>query len=471
MNDVPRFAVVGHPNKGKSSIVATLAEDAGVAIDTLPGTTTRARAFTLTVGAETLYELIDTPGFQRPRAVLEWLHAGGDAASGRPARVRAFVDAHAGDARFHDECELLRPIVDGAGILYVVDGSVPYGVEYEPEMEILRWTGRPRMALVNRIGAADHVAEWRRALDQYFSIVREFDAQRADFARRLDVLRAFGEIDERAAPRLARAVEVLVEERAQRHARTARQIADLLADAVTMTRSRRLEAGQPADALRAALQSELVDAVRAREAQARARVEAIYRQPALTRREAEQSLLGQDLFAERTFEVFGLSRLQLVTGAAAAGGAAGTVVDAALGGASLLLGAGIGALAGGLSALFGADRLARVHVLGSPLGGHEARVGPIGDRNFTWVLLMRAILHAQLVAERNHARRDALIVERAAVDHLADAVDRATRSAIDALVTRIHAARGADAGDRERLATLIGTAMRTQPGGAAEGAG
>ena len=62
---------------------------------------------------------------------------------------REFLQAHVSDARFHDERELLRPIVEGAGILYVVDGSRPYGRQYEAEMEILRWTGRPRMALIN----------------------------------------------------------------------------------------------------------------------------------------------------------------------------------------------------------------------------------------------------------------------------------------------------------------------------------
>ena len=42
---VPRFAIVGHPNKGKSSIVATLAEDDDVAISPHPGTTTQARSY------------------------------------------------------------------------------------------------------------------------------------------------------------------------------------------------------------------------------------------------------------------------------------------------------------------------------------------------------------------------------------------------------------------------------------------
>ena len=40
MSDRPSFAVVGHPNKGKSSIVSTLAHDDSVRIGELPGTTT-----------------------------------------------------------------------------------------------------------------------------------------------------------------------------------------------------------------------------------------------------------------------------------------------------------------------------------------------------------------------------------------------------------------------------------------------
>ena len=72
---VPRFAIVGHPNKGKSSIVATLAEDDAVAISPHPGTTTQARAYPMRLDGETLYELVDTPGFQRARETLAWLEA------------------------------------------------------------------------------------------------------------------------------------------------------------------------------------------------------------------------------------------------------------------------------------------------------------------------------------------------------------------------------------------------------------
>ncbi len=206
---LPRFAVVGHPNKGKSSIVATLAEDDEVVVSALPGTTRSARRFTLSVDATPLYELIDTPGFQRSRELYAWLQAHEGDAHERSALVQRFVNEHAQDPRFHDECELLRPILEGAGILYVVDGAKPYGSEYEIEMEILRWSGRPRMALINLIGSGDYVEQWRAALGQYFSIVRVFDAMHADFARRVDLLRAFAELDEQWKPALGTAVEAV----------------------------------------------------------------------------------------------------------------------------------------------------------------------------------------------------------------------------------------------------------------------
>ena len=90
---IPTFAVVGHPNKGKSSIVATLAEDDHVAIGVAPGTTREAHRYAFEIDGETQYVLVDTPGFQRPRAVLDWLEAHATSASERPACVARFVAA------------------------------------------------------------------------------------------------------------------------------------------------------------------------------------------------------------------------------------------------------------------------------------------------------------------------------------------------------------------------------------------
>ncbi len=72
-SNYPKFAVVGHPNKGKSSIVSTLALDDSVQIGNIPGTTQVKRSFPLKVDGKVIYELFDTPGFQRARRVLSWL--------------------------------------------------------------------------------------------------------------------------------------------------------------------------------------------------------------------------------------------------------------------------------------------------------------------------------------------------------------------------------------------------------------
>jgi hypothetical protein len=459
----PTFAVVGHPNKGKSSIVATLAEDDRVAIGATPGTTRDAHRYAFSIDGEVQYVLVDTPGFQRPRAVLDWLAARATTASERPHWVAQFVTAHADDPRFHDECELLRPIVDGAGILYVVDGTKPYGPEYEVEMQILQWTGRPRMALINLIGSGDHVEEWRQALEQYFSIVRVFDAVRADFERRLALLRAFAELDESWRPPLERAVAALAAERERRGVRAAHEIATALADCVRHVERAALGEGEDRTRREALLLARLQDRIRRREAEARDRVQAIYRHEGLAREEVAAELLGGDLFTQESWELFGLSRTQLVVSGAVSGAIAGGGVDLLLGGASLLLGAGLGSLVGAAGAWFGSGELARAKVLGQPLGGRVLQVGPVRDPNFPWVLLGRAWVHHRLVSERNHARREALSVEMSEARNLMDRLPERLRKDLAAAFARLGGSQ-ADEAER-RLEALVAETLRLeQPG-------
>jgi hypothetical protein len=462
----PVFAVVGHPNKGKSSIVATLAEDETVAISPDPGTTRQARSFAMRIDDQVLYELIDTPGFQRPRAALAWLQEHERGSNARAAVVREFVAAHERGERFHDECQLLRPILGGAGMLYVVDGAHPFGQEYEAEMEILRWTGQPRMALINRIGPGDHVAEWRQALNQYFSIVREFDAQHADFSKRLELLRAFRELDERQgtwAAAMERAAALLEQDRRQREHRAAREIADLLVEVLSMSESAPAPEGSDEASIARTLTEVLKTRVRERERVARHQVQELYRHTALQMQEAPIDVLASDVFSERSFAVFGLSPTQLAMTGAATGALAGGAIDLAVGGASLLLGAGVGALVGGIGALLSSSRLAKVAVLGTPLGGYRVSVGPISSPNFPWVMLGRAMLHHRLTSERNHARREALMLDAGAGTHRADSLPPDTRKRLAAIFDRIRRQAGLEPQQRDALVAAIASTCDGSP--------
>ncbi len=429
----PVFAVVGRVNKGKSSIIATLAEDPQVAISPTPGTTRRLTRFPVQVDGETLFELVDTPGFEEASRALHWLRAEDVTADARPARVAALLAAFADGDDLRDERTLLAPILEGAFVIYVVDGSRPFRPNYEDEMEILRWTGRPGMALINRIAAGDHAAAWRPALQQYFSVVRDFDAHRATFDQRVGLLRAFRELDAGLAPALDRAVRALVDERARRRAEVTTLLTDLVIDAVTLTREARAERK---DALaKEALEADFHAALRAREQAARSAVAALYKHPAAwAEGELDRPVLDEDLFAERTWKGLGLSDAQLVSALATGGAVAGGAIDAAVGGASLMAGAVIGAAVGAVSgAVQVGRRMARAMRVKEALRPNDARprfrVGPHQNPNFPFVLLDRALLHYDAVLRRTHARQDAATVEGRGRGPTAN-LDRGARAAL-----------------------------------------
>ncbi len=453
------FAVVGHPNKGKSSIVATLAEDEGIAIGARPGTTRDANRYAFEVDGEVLYTLIDTPGFQRAAEVYRWLTEHEADASQRSDIVAQFIERHADNPRFHDEVALLSPIVAGAGVLYVVDGAKPYGPEYEVEMQILRWTGQPRMALINLIGSGDYVEQWRSALDQYFSIVRVFDAMHADFANRISLLRAFGELRDDWSEDMVRAVGALETERQRRRGHAAAAVAGSLVDCLVMKEQQRIQ-NQPSEDLRERLEARLRRRLESREQQTRRQVQSIYRHERLVLDDAGAQILGMELFTEEGWDLFGLSRTQLLITGAMTGALAGLGVDALVGGASLLLGAGIGALVGGAGAWFGGDELANTRVLGDPLGGKTLQVGPVRAENFPWVLLGRAWVHHHLVSERNHAHREALSADLAAAQNVMDGLDDNLRKRLATLFKQV-----ADGGVSGELEAHVETVLRQVPGG------
>ncbi len=421
MSGSPRFVVVGHPNKGKSSIVATLAQDASVRIADESGTTRVSRAFPMQVDGREVYRLVDTPGFQRARKALAWLEAQGVGAEGRAEAVRAFVREFAtqGEAGgFRDECELLGPIVaeegasGGAGILYVVDGSVPYGPEYEAEMQVLRWTGVPRMALINLIGEADHVEAWRSALGQYFSVVRVFDAVKAEFDKQVDLLRAFGQLHEPWREAMDEAAGLLERRRTGQREASARAIAEMLAEALTHTEQGQVGFDADTGPTQGKLQEKYRQALRRIERRGREAVEQAYGHPSVGREETELDVLNSDLFSEASQRVFGLTRTQAAQLGLVSGAGLGVMVDVALHGLTFGVFTAAGSLAGGAAAWLGFDKVARTKVMKlRSLGVQRVTVGPLVNVNLRHTLLARAVVHHRVVAARTHAQRGGLVVD------------------------------------------------------------
>ncbi|MCE9545111.1 MAG: GTPase/DUF3482 domain-containing protein [Planctomycetia bacterium] len=474
----PVFVVVGHVNRGKSSIVSTLSADDSVRIDSMPGTTVQCREYPAVASGELLYTLIDTPGFERPRQVLAWLREHETTTQDRREVVAAFVREHAAGGTFRQECELLAPILAGAAILYVVDGSKPPGVMDEAEMEILRWTAQPRVALINLVdkprptadtAMPDHLAPWRRVLDQYFNLVRVFDAHEAQFDDRLKLLRTVREMDPQFAEPLDRAIHSLAEDRRLALKECGTATADMLVDMLTLAIKTKLPPDAPrGDAARMA--ADYFERLRRRERQCHRLLQEIFLHRRLEIEEPPLSAVEDDLLATGTWNRLGLSRTQLAAagaaGGALAGAKAGVMVDLAVGGQSFFLGSIIGgAIGGGAGATagwLGGTRLPEVNLMGLPMGGRLQQIGPMKNANFPWIVLDRALVLLDVLARRAHAKRDRVYFDRPAVPtgHVAN-LPREERNRLESLFAEIRRQPSPAALDalRGELAEVIGTVV------------
>jgi hypothetical protein len=405
------FAVVGRVNKGKSSIIATLAEDERVAVSALPGTTRDASEYPVVVDGRTLFTLVDTPGFEQAGQALAELESEPVTPDRRAQRVRALVERWSARGEFDEECRLLAPILAGAAILYVVDGQKPYRDNYRAEMEILRWTGQPSMALINRVGTGDHAEAWRSALNQYFKVVRDFDAQKATFEERIRLLTTLRELHDPFREPVQRAIDALLLENERRTVESAHIISDLLLGCVTFfIETRGEESIDPRK-----LEQDFHDRLRAMEHEARTKLARLYHHDRASWQKAQElarPIFGEDLFAERTWASLGLSATQLLATYAISGAVTGGLIDAGVGAASFGAGAALGALFGaGATALHLQKRFASATRLDSLLNrlrssvtsGAEYRVGPVQHPNFPFVLLDRALRYHDAVRNRAHA--------------------------------------------------------------------
>lgn len=419
-NDVPVFAVVGRVNMGKSAVIATLLEiddNELVRVSPTPGETTRCQPHRVVFGDKECVRFIDTPGFSRPveaMRAIQQLH--GEGTPGLDA-LRRFVTT-AGE-EFGDEQRLLEPLLAGAGILYVVDPAKPLRDDFLAEMEILRWTGRPRLALLNRRDGAEGPDEeqWKSRLGGAFNLVRTFDAHHARYGERLRLLKALLEIEEEHRPLLEESIRLVTTEWSRRREETAEVVITFLEKALGLRVNATLEErdlslpsrrGRKTENLSKRYFSELSQI----ELGCFREILKIYRHHLLKADSHTESFQGIDLESEETWSKWGLRRGQLAALSAIVGGSAGLAVDVATGGLTHGGGTILGTLAGGIAAWWKGGSLPDLRISlggGVKLGAGEGRslaMGPPKNPNFPWVLLDGVLTRYRAMLARAHGRRD-----------------------------------------------------------------
>ncbi|MGI6655978.1 MAG: GTPase/DUF3482 domain-containing protein [Desulfobulbus sp.] len=401
---IPEFAIIGHPNEGKSSVLSTLAEDDSVRVSAIPGETVECQAFPVRIDGQEIIRFIDTPGFQNPVRTLQWMRA----YDGPEERmVEAFLAAHRDDPDFHDDCELMRPVAAGAGVIFVVDGSRPVRNVDRAEMEILRLSGVPRMAVINsKEDDSVYLARWQGEFRRHFNAVRVFNSRRANYRQRIELLESLKSIDQELEPVLRVVVEAFQEDWEVRNQRTAGIITDFIRGVLGYRQSAPCAEGEE-ERVRASLHQDFLSHVSEQERQAQQAIRRLFKHNIFHLDMPPQSILAEDLFSSKTWKFLGLNDRQLIVAGALGGAALGVGIDAVTLGSSFGLFSMVGGLLGaGATAYKGRELLSGVRLLGIKMGGRQVQVGPVNNIQLLYILLDRALLFYAYVINWAHGRRD-----------------------------------------------------------------
>jgi GTP-binding protein EngB required for normal cell division len=397
---------MGHPNAGKSSVVATLTENDRIQIDKRAGTTTAADHYPVVIDGKTVVEFIDTPGFQNPSFILEWFQAHPD----EPDLARAFVDLHCADPLYVHDCTLLRPVAEGAAIILVVDGSKRIKEKDRAEIELLRLTGRPRMAILNNTtNVTDYMDQWQDMLNKAFNAVREFNAHRATYDERMRLMAALKTIDQRWEDRIDETIETFARDWDRRIDQTVTTIIGLLKEAMALRVTEIVDvkdrgSAVEREAIKAKLTESFEDALRKLETKAQDEVRGHFRHNVWNI--SPESILQKDLFSEEVGQALGLSRSQLALVGAAAGATTGATLDLSFGGTTLGAAALLGAATGGALGVFGGAALAKIDIQ-KAIGIERISMGPVTNPRFPFVLLDRILLYCARAMNWSHGRQAA----------------------------------------------------------------
>jgi hypothetical protein len=322
--------------------------------------------------------------------------------------AQAFREAHLGNTDFRDDCELLEPITKGAGIIYVVDGSRPLRKVDLAEMEILRLTGCPRIAIINcKETEQNYLEQWKSEFRKHFNAVRRFNAHKATYAERIALLENLKSIDQDWQPVLETVIDAFKNDWEERNLVTADIICRMLTDCLTHSVSRNISENASEEKVRQEVISKYSRDIEEKERNAHNRIRKLFKHNIFNYELPTHSILHEDLFNQKTWQVLGLTRKQLIITAGVGGAAIGAAIDVAAAGITFGLFSSItGALGAGWAAFGGDKRLARTKVAGLSLGGQLIKTGPHEHIQFLYVLLDRALIFYAHTINWAHGRRD-----------------------------------------------------------------
>ncbi len=196
---------------------------------------------------------------------------------------------------------------------------------HEAEMEILRWTGQPRLAVINPMDTQAHQQAWERTLGQFFQWVRVFNPLTATMPARQALLRAVGEL----TPSWSAPVQKLMNGLAVRDQRRLTDVSEALAAYWAEQLLKSVPVQIPGAIGRQRAEAVLRQSLDEHETQFFERLRAAWgHHHRALEREGQWELDSDHLMNTETWYLWGLKQRDLLWVSGSAGAATGLAVDA-----------------------------------------------------------------------------------------------------------------------------------------------
>jgi len=276
------------------------------------------------------------------------------------------------------------------------------------EMEILRLTGRPRMAILNcKQNESGFLDRWQHEFRKHFNSIRVFNSVQATYAERIALLESLKSIDQAIESVLELVIRAFKADWDARTRQSAGLITALLEEVLSYRKTVALGEGGDEEELQEKMRAAFTRFVGKKERSTHRRIRKLFKHNIFTPELPSQSILRQDLFSEKTWQFLGLNQRQLIMTGGLGGAALGAGLDLAAAGITFGVFSAIGGVLGAAgTALKGREILSGVRLLGMKLDQQQLKFGPVNNIQLMYILLDRVLLFYSLVINWAHGRRD-----------------------------------------------------------------
>jgi small GTP-binding protein len=426
--------IIGETNDGKTTVVSNLIEDEDAIIGPDPGTTRKAHQHRLyDRNGQLLFEVWDTPGFEETDEMHYWFTT--QAGKGIGDLAQGFIREYADNPAWQRDIELMRPIQDGAIVVYVAASNRRPIEDDRKQLEIIRLTGAVRVALINqKPGEIDYTKEWITLLQREIGAVDTYQPMTAGIRERLSLLDTLARCCIGSRDEIHKVRDALEADWNARLEDLARMMLDTLRKVMQCQAGSRV--GEAAS--REKLNSKLLSL----EERFRRDAKQLFRH---RKASFNSAVLDAPLTSTEMWKSFGLglTKVQAIAASAIMGAGVGAFIDASVGGLSLLT----GTLIGGATGTFLGASLVYSPVAAS-FGDNQVitRVQP--KSNLPNVLMDRLLIFGRLLIRISHGARseEALRIE-------VDVSEDASNSRL----------RNWSSGEREAFAKLVAEMAKANP--------